>query len=441
MSSSECAANFGQRRPRVWLVTAGETLPVDGNAPRLLRTGQLASRLRAADAEVTWWSSTFDHTNKRHRATESELRLLSDGTRLWLLHGRSYGQNVSLSRLVNHWQIARAFKRIAASEPTPDVVVASWPVPDLAAAVVRYCQAHNRPSVIDVRDFWPEIYLEAFPGTARGLGRIILQPWFSTARRTLRDATVLIAISDAALDWATNFCAPRLDRTRDRSFRLAYRAPEAIADGLDEPASEYWRNTLGASFARRTIVCFFGTMSKRVQLDPVVDAARWLSAANREDILFVLAGDGERRTALLDKARGLANVVMPGWVDAHQIRYLMSKSSLGLLPYPSTGDFTRSYPNKVGEYLSASLPLVSCTGGLVAKLIDEADCGYRYVENSGDSLARVLVAATADPDELRRRSLCAGQVFRESFDAGKVYTDYAAFLLELASGDRSASPS
>src|SRR5688572_12390199 len=51
---------------KVWLVTAGEPLPLGKQEQRLLRAGLLARYLVAAGHEVTWWTSTFDHTSKLH---------------------------------------------------------------------------------------------------------------------------------------------------------------------------------------------------------------------------------------------------------------------------------------------------------------------------------------------------------------------------------------
>jgi hypothetical protein len=53
---------------RVWLITVGEPLPLDGPGERMLRTGILAAFLAARGHEVVWWSSSFDHVRKRQRS-------------------------------------------------------------------------------------------------------------------------------------------------------------------------------------------------------------------------------------------------------------------------------------------------------------------------------------------------------------------------------------
>ena len=56
---------------RVWLVCAGEMLPVDKGNQRSMRAGMLAKALRTRDHEVTWWTSAFDHSSKRLRCDRS----------------------------------------------------------------------------------------------------------------------------------------------------------------------------------------------------------------------------------------------------------------------------------------------------------------------------------------------------------------------------------
>ena len=59
---------------RAWLIQTGEPLPIDGEFPRLLRTGFLAQQLADRGHHVTWWCSTFNHWTKAHRAWLEQLR-------------------------------------------------------------------------------------------------------------------------------------------------------------------------------------------------------------------------------------------------------------------------------------------------------------------------------------------------------------------------------
>jgi len=61
---------------RVWLLQIADPLPLAPGVRRM-RTGMLADKLVERGHEVAWWTSAFDHVNKRmlfERDTELYLR-------------------------------------------------------------------------------------------------------------------------------------------------------------------------------------------------------------------------------------------------------------------------------------------------------------------------------------------------------------------------------
>jgi len=50
---------------RIWLVTIGEPLPIDGSNERLYRMGIIANLLVKKGHKIIWWSSTFNHVRKK----------------------------------------------------------------------------------------------------------------------------------------------------------------------------------------------------------------------------------------------------------------------------------------------------------------------------------------------------------------------------------------
>jgi glycosyltransferase involved in cell wall biosynthesis len=425
------------RPARIWLLTAGEPLPTDPGTVRLYRAGQLAARLRRRGVDVTWWSSTFNHSTKQQRSSASNVVELDDGTRLWQLYGRSYSRNVSVSRLINHWQMAREFERIASREQVPDVIVASWPTPDFAAAATRMAREAGIPSVIDVRDLWPDIFVDVFPSGARWASRAALEPLFRHSRITFAHASNLVAISEPILEWAAHRAGRSVQSGRDRVFHLAYEPRQRSKDHFSGDAV---KDVVGHLPPDVHVVCFIGSITRRIELGTMVDAAALLHAEGRRDIAFIVVGVGESLPVLLDKAAGLSNIHFPGWLDGPAIRRLLNRSEFGVLPYPSTPDFVRSYPNKIGEYLSAGLAVLSSTEGLVADLLEQRHCGYRYDARSARSLARTIVAAVDAPLELQRRRDAASTVFAEMFDAETIYSAYADFLIGLVPRARQGPP-
>ena len=142
---------------RVWLIHIGETLPIEPGKERKLRMALFAETLADLGHEIVWWASTFDHTYKKHiHDVETQIKLTANVT-LYLLHGIGYRRNVSLLRLLDHYQLARHFQRAAPNLPAPDVILCTVPTVELAAAAVAFGRGRNIPVVVDVRDLWPDI--------------------------------------------------------------------------------------------------------------------------------------------------------------------------------------------------------------------------------------------------------------------------------------------
>ena len=71
------------------------------------------------------------------------------------------------------------------------------------------------------------------------------------------------------------------------------------------------------------------------------------------------------------------------------LNYLLSICDYGLLPYHSI-DFEMSYPNKLSEYLSNNLKILSCIGGISKKLIKNKNLGHIYKYKSEKALLKIL---------------------------------------------------
>src|SRR5262249_41360937 len=132
-------------RMRIWLVTIGEPLPTDGNGDRLLRAGMLREILAHRVHEVTWWTSSFDHSRKRQRVDHDEAIEISQNYSIRLIHSQSYPKNVCLRRWISHRATAKRFAKLAAAEARPDVILASLPIAELCRTAIKYARPRQVP--------------------------------------------------------------------------------------------------------------------------------------------------------------------------------------------------------------------------------------------------------------------------------------------------------
>ncbi len=420
---------------RVWLMTVGEPLPTDPGHQRLHRSGIMANVLATRGIDVVWWTSAFRHSDKTFRVNETTWSNVGDHLRICCLASRAYHRNVSLARILANRDIAREFTRHCRDEPPPDVIVASYPIPELARAGARYAHAHGIPAIVDVRDLWPDIWIPALPRVLRPFGPIGALPFFLQARRTLQAFDGVCGITDEIVDWGLARAA-RKRGPWDRAFPLAYAEADYPETALAE-AKEFWRATLVGRAPTRLRLCFFGSMPiARTRTDVMVEAMRRLPSDVADGTQLVLCGTGEDFERIQALAADLPRIIMPGWVSGPQIATLAAQSHAGLLPYPSAQDFSRSIPNKAIEYLAHGLPIVTSLRGPLSDLIESERCGLLYRETDASDLSEKIVSLYRTPEHLIELSHNAVSTFRKHFTAAQVYDRLTDMLVKLAETQR-----
>lgn len=411
---------------RVWLVTIGEPVPLeDGARDRLHRTGTFAHLLAEAGHEVVWWTSTFNHFRKEHLFAEDQTFQVNERLEIRLLHGCGYRRNVSLARFRDHYQIGKKFLRLAAQETPPDVIVSALPTIELSLASVRYGAQRGIPVVVDIRDLWPDIFVDTFPAPLRWAARLGLDPLFRQTRAALQGCTSIVGVSPGYLQWGLQF-ARRGPRDTDAVFPLGYRRP--IFDPQADQAAVASLRQQGVD-PTKAICWFVGMFGRTYDLQTVLGAAQECQRRQLDHIQFVLSGQGDSYQDLVQQASGLSNLVFTGWINTPQIAWLMQAAQVGLMAYAPGAP--QGYPNKLFEYMSAGIPIVSSLQGETAALLRDEDCGLSYRPGDAAGLTAALVSLVQDEARRREMGRNSQRLFQDRFRGDKIYADLIAHLERL----------
>lgn len=411
----------------IWLITTGEILPTGDERP--CKTAILARQLEQAGHRVIWWTTTFDHQLKQYIAGKEERRHMSPGVELLFLHAKqSYRKNISISRLINHHQVARHFAALAPREDRPDLIYCSFPTIDLSYQAVRFGLEHNLPVVLDVRDLWPDIFTDPFPAWSRWIVRLPLLRYIAMTRFALSRTRAITAVSEGYLKWALNYAGRQLT-VNDRIFPLGKdTAPQKIVHqdilkeyclrhGIDDTKTNIW---------------FVGTFGQTYDLRPVIEAARQLEASGRNEFRFILTGDGEKMEIWTKQAQGLTNIVFTGWASQQELSCLAHVADIGLMAYRENAP--QGLPNKIFDYLSEGLPILSSLKGEAAELLDHYRAGLSYQASQPDSLIECLLDMTDQPNLLAQMGQNGKTLFDTQFSSDIIYHNLVSYLENLASG-------
>jgi glycosyltransferase involved in cell wall biosynthesis len=295
--------------------------------------------------------------------------------------------------------------------------------------MVRWLADRRVPALVDVKDRWPTDFLAAFPPGLDAPGRLILRPYYQMARRAMRDAAALTAMSESFLGWALEFCGrPR----READFVLPLTSPVPTLDEQALRAAERWWTDQGV-LPKGPNFCFVGSHTSSFDFTPVARAAEEL-ARTHPTARIVICGVGEKSSEWRGQAQALANVSFPGWIDVAQLHALAARSAGFLAPYRNVRGFDLSIPNKVIDAISMGLPIVTPLRGEVADLVERHDIGLRYDEGSPSSLHERMVSLIDDDGLRARLSRGAVTLYQARFRHDAVYGELVRRLEGLASG-------
>jgi glycosyltransferase involved in cell wall biosynthesis len=415
---------------RIWLINSAEPTPLDQDKFRLRRIGILAQLAANQGHDVVWWNSTFLHATKRQRFDSDRTLELGRNYRIHFIHVPPYRKNVSLSRIRNHILLGRRFARWARRETPPDVILASLPTLELGDAAVRYGREHRVPTVLDVRDLWPDAMLDLVPSWSRAAGRFALVPYYRMARRACAGATAICGNTDEFVSWGLR-CGRRRPTSLDQSFPFGY-APLSLSNEEAAGVDRFWHAQGVDVDPDVPVVCFFGSINYQFDFDTVLEAVRQVQAVRR--VQFIFCGEGESTARYRQATLDNPDILFPGWVNAQQIWSLMARSSFGLAPYVENQGFVNSLSNKPVEYLAGGLPILcSLSQGPLFDLVTQERCGITY-GGSADKLSRGILETLAVPGRHVTLVENARRIFAQKYDAAHVYGRMLAYLAALAAG-------
>ncbi|MFT3950708.1 MAG: glycosyltransferase [Oscillospiraceae bacterium] len=408
---------------KIWLVRTGEILPIDEQFPRLFRMGLIAQICSAnPDNEVTWWCSTYNHFKKEFRYNSDKIVDMSDQYRLYLIHSGGYKKNMSFKRLYHQLHEGRRFIKLAEKEDKPDFILCSMPTPEILFYVTKYARKHNIPVYADIRDTFPDMYVDFCADKLKPFMKIGIIPYQHMLSAGLKRCTGICATSEKFLEWGLHY-AKREKTEMDRAFYVSY--PDNNAVELSDSDIEYWYG-LGVK-EDDFVCCFFGQFGFTVDLETVMRASL-LTAKENPKIKFVICGVGEKITEYKKIISNADNVIFPGWVDRVKICSLGKIAQVGLLSYRPGDNYRNSMPNKFCEYLSLGIVCLIQPEGMMKQLAEQRNCGIHYADENELSKYLLKLAENRGLTDTMKRN--ARQLYEEKFCAEKVYSEMVAFLIK-----------
>jgi colanic acid biosynthesis glycosyl transferase WcaI len=202
----------------------------------------------------------------------------------------------------------------------------------------------------------------------------------------------ILQMADIASSISPQMCRKLIDKGFAPETVLEVRnwanASSNFCPAENSPYREEWN--LGA----RHVCLYSGNIANKQGIEVLVEAARLL--AHREDIAFVICGEGPNRARLMELAEGLTNIQFQMLQPMDRLGDLLSLASVHLLPQiPGAADLV--LPSKLTNMLASGRPIVA-TAEPGTGLYDEVDgCGINVMPGDAQAIAEAIVALIDDP--------------------------------------------
>lgn len=419
---------------RFWIIQAQENPAVSRTVlgRREWRSNALATGLTERGHDVTRWRSSFSHQAKRQLVGASTTELTDEDYKLAYLRTSGYRSHVGVRRILSHRGLAREFLRLAHSQPQPDLIhVGNVPI-ELAIAAVEFASLKSIRVVIDIRDLWPDAYLEFVPRRLRAMRPLaaqVIQRGWPSLHRALASADAFTALSEPYLDWALAH-AGRARSAADAIVPMTY--PAVTNEEIAEVTLQTLRDRLRLPDGS-LVATYLGNVGHQSDFDTIVRAAK-ASSASGADVTYVVAGSGPRYPEIEEAAQSVSSLRAPGWLEGDEIQSLMQLSAVGLICYRDVKNFRMNVPNKFVEYLAGGLSVACGVPGEMTRLVKESGCGFVYDSANANELHQSLAQLSTNSEMLERQRSAARSLHAEQFDFNTVVRYFADHLEAVADG-------
>ena len=286
-------------------------------------------------------------------------------------------------RIAHHASFAASLYRpaLAAAARGADMVLAVAPSLLSVPVAARAARRAGAPLWLHIQDFEVEaaFAMGLMPAQA-SLSRLAA----AAERRVLAMADLLSTISP---QMCARLAEKGIPPQRIVELRNWYNPAFDFTHADDSTYRAQWQ------LGNRHVALYSGNIANKQGLDTVIAAARLLAA--REDIVFVICGEGPNRARLEDQAQGLANVQFHDLQPAERMADFLSLASAHLLPQVA-GAADLVLPSKLANMLASGRPVVATAvsgSGLHAEV---EGCGLTTRPGDAAALADAVTRLVAD---------------------------------------------
>lgn len=392
--------------------------PPEVGAPQA-RMYELAKRLHDGGDVVTVLTAVPNyptgivHEGYRHRFALEERM---DGIRVvrrWVYATPNSG---FFKRIVNHFSfVLSSLTAMRQVGPVDVIFVQSPPLP-IGIAAVTYSFLKRAPLIFNVSDIWPQSAIEL------GMLRNPIAIWLAEGlERFIYSRASRVTVP-------TQGIYDTLHRRGMPPTRLFL-----LTNGVDvevyQPQKPDPQLAQTLNLGGRKVFIYAGTHGLSQGLDVILEAAKLTHDA---DILYVLAGEGADKAALVAKAteEDISNIRFLPNQPKSSMPSLLNLAYAAIITLKPLELFKAALPSKMFESMAVAQPIVASIWGEAAELIETAGCGLVAEPGNPRALCDAVERLASNPQLAREMGAQGRKYVVENFNRQKLAIRLRGLLLE-----------
>ena len=300
------------------------------------RSGKIHNFLLQNSISTKIITSTFNHYNKSFRTNINNSNFI-------FLKSVAYQKNISILRFLNYCIHVPQLIRLILKYRPKLVLITVPPVVHLLAIFIIKIIDPKIKFWVDVRDLWPEIFVEKFSKIFTRTGaNVLFSASFRLRTISLNLADYVTTISPIFVDILSNNNSSFIKKIN------WFPHPKAVVP-LDDTST--------VKHVGKVKFVYIGSLSLRTDLVNFVrEVALFVGKSNCE---FIIGGRGFLENSINELKEEGINVNYLGWVPGVEVNGILKHADFGMIPYPASIDFDASFPNKYLEYCALGMRSVS----------------------------------------------------------------------------------
>lgn len=396
------------------------------------RTAFLGQYLSQNNCSVKWIKSGFSHDAKKN-LWGSSVKQLNENFKIIHVPGIGYKHNVCVKRYLHDWICSFQALRVLKTLGHIDAIVSCVPSVGASFLASRFAQKRAIPFILDLRDAWPDALPYALSNTLfRFLAKLAILPDCFFLKQALKNATAVVSMSKDMLHWGMEKIKPTTKPTK--VFYLS--TTKDIH--LSEEELKFYSEKYAHLLARQTFKVFY--ISRWGKMYNPMFLLHIAKECLKDNVDFVICGDGDYEKRVREKAKDLTNVFLPGFVSEKEGYFLAKHCNCGIAfisveSQDHDKNVIPSFPNKVFFQFMCALPLINGMSGELMGVVSKNNLGLNFLKNNIDEVKKHILFLKNNFEVQQRMGKNSRKFFEDFGNPEVTYQQYTEFVKDFVNED------